>query len=161
MATFGDTTAGGETFPTSTDRGVVSKFTLTEAGTVTEINIRFTGSGAINFKGVIYDDDGSAGSPGTLLIVGAATAAASGVVASSASGELAAGDYWVGCVTNDPGFDLVCDASGASDVRYNNSCTYTSPPAWSGTDSNPVQLNAYVTYTPAASGKPWNYYAQQ
>lgn len=150
MATFGDTTAGADTFPTTPDRACLSKFTLTETATVTAINVRFSGSGALNFKGLVYDNDGTAGAAGTMLIASSSTAAAVGDITATASGSLSAGDYWLGAVCDNSGFTFVCDVSG--DLTRMEGCTYASPPSWTESGTSVARMNVYVTYTPSAGG---------
>ena len=129
MATFGNTTAGGDTFPNSGDRALVSKFTLSEAGDVTEINARFAGTATagMNFKGLIYDDDGTAGAPGTRLAIGTATAvpAGGGVIASPITASLAAGDYWLGYVCDS--FQAEADIETTGTLKRKEAHTYASP----------------------------------
>lgn len=157
MATFGDTTAGGDTFPASGDRGLVSKFTAGSSGTLTSINVRFdsTSGGGESFKGLIYADDGAGNTPGTLLGVGNATSVPAG------GGDLQSGglsvsivggtDYWIGAVTN--GFNPVyqLDASPSNGSRM-EAVTYASPAAsWTEAGTTSGQLNTYGTYTEGVS----------
>jgi hypothetical protein len=156
MAIFGDTTAGGSTFPTNGDRGVASKFTLSEDGDVTQINVRFhSSSGAgTSVKGIIYADDAGGSVPGSLLIVGAAASVpgGGGDIASSATGNLSAGSYWVGGVTNS--FEALFECDGSGVLSHDGNLGYASPASTWGEDSTGTQLNAYVTYTPS-SGLAW------
>lgn len=160
MATFGDTTAGGDTFPCTNDRAVLSKFTCPTGGTLTQINVRFdsTSSSGASFKGLIYADDGAGDTPGTQLGVGGATAvpAGGGDLASTGLSVtlVASTDYWIGGVTSDfqPVFQL--DASPANGSRMEG-VTYASPAAsWTEDGTTSGQLNAYGTYTEAAGGQP-------
>lgn len=158
MATFGDTTAGGDTFPCSGDRALLSKFTCPTSGTLTQINVRFdsTSGGGENFKGLIYADDGAGNTPGTRLGVGNATAvpAGGGDLASDGLSVtlVASTDYWIGAVTDGffPVFQM--DAGGAGGSRMEGT-TYASPnAAWSEAGTSANTLNVYGTYTEGGGG---------
>lgn len=152
MPTFGDTTAGGDTFPCSGDRAVLSKFTAGGSGTLTSINVRFdstSGSGA-NFKGLIYADDGAGNTPGTRLGVGNAVSVPAGggdLQSGGLSVDIVGGtDYWIGGVTSDfqPVFQL--DSSPSNGSRMEGT-TYASPAAsWTESGITAGQLNTYGTY---------------
>ena len=158
MPTFGDTTAGGDTFPCSSDRAVLSKFTCPTSGTLTQINVRFdstSGSGE-NFKGLIYADDGAGNTPGTRLGVGGVTAVPAGggdLASTGLSVALVGGtDYWIGAVID--GFQPVyqMDASPSNGSRM-EATTYASPAAsWTEAGTTGGQMNTYGTYTEAAGG---------
>jgi hypothetical protein len=151
MATFGDTTAGGDTFPASSDRAILSKFTAPEAGTVTQINARFDAtSGADNFKGLIYAADGAGGIPGTRLGVGnsAAVPGGGGDIASDGLSVAisAATDYWIGGVGQGIALVWQCDVSGG--LSRMEGTTYAAPAAtWTESGTGAGQVNAYATYT--------------
>lgn len=151
MATFGDTTQGGGTYPCTGDRALLSKFTAPENGTITDISAAFNSTGA-NFKGLVYSD--VAGEPSALLGVGAATACINGYATSTGlSVAITNGtDYWLGSVVDSFAPSWTYDAA-TNVFRQWSSCTYASPPAtWSTDDSGTVQTNVYATYTPAAGG---------
>ena len=159
MATFGDTTAGGDTFPCANDRAVVSKFTCSTSGTLTQINVRFdsTSSAGASFKGLIYADDGAGNTPGTLLGVGGATAVGAGggdLASTGLSVTLVGGtDYWIGGVVSDFQCVLQLDASPSNGSRM-EATTYASPAAsWAEAGTTSGQLNTYGTYT-EGSGAP-------
>lgn len=157
MATFGDTTAGGDTFPCTNDRAVLSKFTAGSSGTLTAINVRFdsTSSAGANFKGLIYADDGAGNTPGTRLGVGNAVAVGAG------GGDLQSGglsvsivggtDYWIGGVTDSFQCVFQLDASPSNGSRM-ETVTYASPAAsWTEAGTTSGQLNTYGTYTEGVS----------
>jgi hypothetical protein len=153
MATFGNTTAGGDTFPCSNDRALVSLFTLTEDGDLTQVNCRFSsGSTAgCNFKGLVYAD--SSGSPGARLGVGAATAvpAGGGVIASSITLSLSAGSYWLGYVTDS--FQAEAEIETTGTLQRKEGLTYASPADPFGTpDGSSTEVCVYATYTASAAG---------
>jgi hypothetical protein len=155
VATFGNTTAGGDSFPCSNDRALGSKFTLTEAGNVTAVNCRFdvTSTAGANYKGVIYND--SAGSPGSRVAVGAATAvpAGGGVVASSITASLSAGDYWLVSVTDS--FQSIYEIELTGVSQRKEAFTYASPADPFGTpDGSSTELCIYATYTASVSASP-------
>lgn len=150
MATFGNTTAGGDTFPCSSDRAQVSLFTLSDSADVTQINCRFDASSlaGTSFKGLIYAD--SAGSPGARLAVGAATAvpAGGGVIASSVTVSLSPGDYWLGYVCN--GSDCVYEIEVTGTSQRQEALTYASPANPFGTPAgSSTEICVYATYTVA------------
>ena len=155
MATFGDTTYGGSSFPGSDGRLLVSKFTLSESATVTAIWVYgvyvFAGG---HLKGAVLAD--SSGVPSTTLIVSSSSSAitSSGWVSLSASGSLSAGDYWLGIFGDSGAVDYGDDASGSGALMANGTFTFASPPgSWPGTDgSYGTQVNVYVEYTPASGG---------
>lgn len=158
MPTFGDLTAGGDTFPCSDGRALVDRFTLTEAATVTGIYVNFSSgtTAGTSFKGLILAD--SSGLPGSVLVVGTATAvpAGGGYIQSPASVALAAGDYWIGYVANSFQASSTQDASGTAPNMQmaNGTFSYSSPPAtWPGSSASyGGQINAYVEYTAAGGG---------
>lgn len=157
MATFGDTTAGGDTFPCSGDRALLSKFTCSTSGTLTQINVRFdsTSASGASFKGLIYADDGAGNTPGTRLGVGNATVvpAGGGDLASDGLSVtlVAATDYWIGGVTSDfqPVFQL--DASPSNGSRMEGTTYATPNAAWTEAGTTSGQLNTYGTYTEGGS----------
>lgn len=157
MATFGDTTAGGDTFPCTNDRAVLSKFTAGSSGTLTAINVRFdsTSSAGASFKGLIYADDGAGNTPGTRLGVGNAVAVGAG------GGDLQSGglsvsitggtDYWIGAVCSDSQCVMQMDASPSNGSRM-EATTYASPNAtWTESGTTSGQLNTYGTYSEGVS----------
>lgn len=157
MATFGDTTAGGDTFPCSNDRAVLSKFTCPSSGTLTQINVRFdsTSSSGASFKGLIYADDGAGNTPGTRLGVGGATSVPAGggdLASTGLSVTLVGGtDYWIGSVVSDfqPVWQLDSSPSNGSRME---ATTYASPAAsWTEAGTTAGQLNTYGTYTEGAA----------
>ena len=158
MPTFGDTTAGGDTFPCTNDRAVLSKFTCSTSGTLTQINVRFdsTSSAGASFKGLIYADDGAGNTPGTRLGVGGATAVVAGggdLASTGLSVSVVGGtDYWIGGVCSDSQPVMQMDASPANGSRMEGT-TYASPAAsWTESGTTSGQLNTYGTYTEAAGG---------
>lgn len=155
MATFGDTTAGGSTFPSTNDRAIFGQFVLIEEAQIESITCFFdtTSAAGANFKGLIYSD--VAGVPSARLAVGAAVAvpAGGGALTSAVTPfVLAAGTYWIGAVVSD--FQPVWDAdSGLGGQREEaaQGMSYASPPATftsSGTTAD--RVSAYVTYTPTS-----------
>lgn len=149
MATFGDTTAGGDTFPCSGDRGCLSRFTCPEVGTITAIWVRFdaTSTAGANAKALLYTNN--AGVPGTLVVAssGAAVPAGGGLQQFVCTGALTAQDYWIGAVTDSFQSVFQCDASGGGSRM--EGVTYASPAAtWTESGTTTAQFNAYVEYTP-------------
>lgn len=157
MPIFGDNTGGGDTFPCSGDRAVLSKFTAPGDGTIQSVNVIFdsTSSSGASFKGLVYAADGAGGIPGTRLGVGAAvTVPAGGGDLSSGSLSVAISngvDYWIGGVVSDfqPVFRM--DASPSNGSRMEGT-TYASPAAsWTQAGTTAGQLNAYATYVTGAA----------
>jgi len=153
MPTFGDTTPGAADFPTSNDRAIVRKFTLTDNADLVSITLAFDGSGAAadNHKGVIYAD--SAGSPGALVAVSSPGLLGIGgtSLTLAIAGTLAPGDYWIGGLSESFNARWVCD-SGISGLRQ-ESVTYASPASTFGTPAGTTTdgISAYVTYNLAGS----------
>jgi hypothetical protein len=151
MPTFGDTSAGGDTFPCSGDRGLLSKFTLIENGDVTALYIRFDSSSTAGttVKGLIYTD--LTGQPDLLLAEGSAVVVpgGGGLVVSTISVSLTPGDYWLGFVADS--FEAVaqCDSSGG--LSRMEDVTYASPSAiWTEKGTGTAQVNVYAEYTTAS-----------
>ena len=152
MARFGDETAGADTFPCSGDRALLSRFTLTEAGDLTEIVARFdaASTAGASIKGLVYSDN--AGTPQTRLAVGAAVAvpAGGGLVSSALTVSLAAGEYWLGFVADSFQAVAQCDAAGG--LSRMEGTTYASPAAtWIQAGTSAARLNVYAEYTAAAT----------
>lgn len=153
MPIFGDNSAGGDTFPCSGDRAVLSKFTAPESGTVTAINVIYDASttAGTNMKGLIYAADGAGGIPGTRLGVGSAVAVPAGggdIQSGGLSVAITNGvDYWVGAVNDSFQSTFQMDASPSNGSRM-EATTYASPAAsWTQAGTTAGQLNAYATYT--------------
>lgn len=155
MATFGDITAGGSTFPATNDRAIFGQFVLSEEAQVESITCFFhsTSSAGANFKGLLYAD--ATGVPGARIVVGAAVAVPAGggeLVSSVTPFVLAAGTYWIGAVVSDFQPVWVADAGiGGQREEAAQGMSYASPPATftsSGTTAD--RVSAYVTYTPTS-----------
>lgn len=155
MATFGDITAGGSTFPCTGNRAILGQFVLTEEAQVESITCFFhsTSSAGVNFKGLIYTD--VAGVPSARVVVGAAVAVPAGggeLTSVVTPFVLAAGTYWIGAVTSDFMSVWVADAGlGGQREEGAQGMSYASPPATftsSGTTAD--RVSAYVTYTPTS-----------
>lgn len=157
MATFGDTTVGGDTKNVAADEAIVGKFTLSELGNVSSISIHCrTSSGTGNIKGLIYAD--SAGTPGSRLAVGAVVGitTSAGWAVSTLTVQLAAGDYWIGCVS-DVAIIVSEDSLGGAQTALKTSFTYASPadPFGSETSNDDgFQINCYGTYEVPTTGVP-------
>ena len=161
MPNFGDDTQGSSSSPGSTDRCLVTLFTTTEDGTITNGYAYFTAgsSSGASAKVVVYSD--SSGTPGTLVSAsaGAAVPAGGGLVdLGSMSGSLTSStNYFVGVVYSDFQADLQVDGSlsGMNTDMANGTLSYSSPPAsWPGTDISydNNRVNAYVSYTAGGGG---------
>jgi hypothetical protein len=158
MATFGTT---GYTFNYdlgTADSVVLGKYTLTEAGTITALRVAFynssTSSGG-SFKLVIYDDDGTAGAPGTRLFLGSPIYCEADTydlaLDSTLNLPLLPGSYWLGAVLR----DNYCVATAAATTGgthgiYTASGAYTNPPSTlpTLTSSGTYTVEVLATYTP-------------
>ena len=155
MPTFGDTTAGSGSFPASTDRALVDRFSLIESATLMYGYIYFDASSTGgNCKFIIMEDDGGDEPAGVLAVSsGVAVPNGGGWVQFPLSGSLAAGDYWIGGVSDNFTHWFGEDDPGGSapDVKMaNGTFSYATPPSgWPGTDGSysSVGLNAYVEYS--------------
>lgn len=157
MATFGDTTAGGSSFPCSNDRAIAGQFTLAQdAQALQSITVFFDGSSttADNFKGLIYADSG--GLPGALLATSSAGTLPIGgtSLTMTISGSLPAGTYWIGCVSE--GFSARWAADAGSGGQRQEAVTYASPAATFGTPAGSTidRISAYVTFDPVVAEAP-------
>lgn len=160
MPRFGDETAGGDTFPCSGDRALLSLFTLTETADIVSIEARFHSSSTAgtNFKGLIYSNN--AGVPDARLGVGSAVAvpAGGGVLSSAlALAGLPPGDYWLGYVCDS--FQAVAEEDPSGGLSRMEGATYASPAAtWTESGTGSGRINVYAEYT--TPGKPTPYYHQ-
>lgn len=157
MATFGNTGVESSSFPMTDDRVYTTRFTLSEAGTVTKLTARVTSDGGGgtggNWKGVIYSS--TSNSPDALLGVTAAVSISATDVwvdlTFSSSVELAAGDYFLGVVGGNSSFNtrLSTGGSGHDSEAQVSGFSYASPPDPWGTTSNTYDARAsiYATYT--------------
>jgi len=158
MATFGTT---GYTFNYdlgTADSVVLGKYTLTEAGTLTALRIAYYNSSTSSsgsFKLVIYDDDGTAGAPGTRLFLGSPiycdADSYSLALDSTLNLPLLPGSYWLGAVLR----DTYCVATAAATTGgthgiYTASGAYTNPPSTlpTLTSSGTYTVEVLATYTP-------------
>ena len=168
MATFGNTSIGSTpvSIHSSTNNKTVSKFTLSEAGTVTKLSIYLdgngTGSGPQVIKGVIYDDDGASAVPGTLMgtseEVSIADAAAAAWVDFTFASPVAltSGNWYLGLIagSNIRGAQMYQESTSPTDNIWKVSDTYTdgaSDPFGAATTQTD-KLSVYATYTVPVSG---------
>lgn len=136
--TLGDTSEGGDVFPYTDGRLLVSKFTLSQAA-VDVLAIRaFNGSASTagsNCKGVILSD--SAGVPGSTVCVSEPAACLAGggwvYMPVLATVPLSTGDYWIGLVADSFQGRFGHDTTVGTLLRAEG-FTYASPPGtWPGT----------------------------
>ena len=157
MATFGQTNNTGASSESATNFKEVSKFTLTEAGTVNKLSMYCTTGTTGTFTTVIYADSSG---PTTRLAVGAeiTIVAADGISwkdsAISPGVALTAGDYWLGFVAKD---DFSYYKHIVTGNRKYKAETYSTSPAnpfgsVDGTDD--LEITIYATYDPAAPSVP-------
>lgn len=135
---------------------MLTKYTSTEAGTITGAGLRGTVNfAADSFKIVVFDDDGGGGAPGTLLYVGPTLSFSSaGFQTGAMSGSIVAKDYWIGAVSNGGGYNWGEETSSGDTVMASGTFSYASPPStWPGTDgSYGVSIDVYLEYTPGGGG---------
>lgn len=165
MAVFGNQNIESTLGTPGANTKNASKFTLSEAGTVSKLTMYCANTGASksagNAKGIIYSD--AAGAPnalkGTSNEVAFAYAQAAGWVDFTFATPvlLAPGNYWLGIITDAtaPGCGVYRGSTGG--YREWNADTYSDGPAdpW-GTHANAgtFPYSIYATYTSAAAGCP-------
>lgn len=159
MPRFGDDTQGAASSPGNDDRALLTRFTLTEAATVTSMGGYFASSSlaGASVKFLVYSNN--SGTPGTRQIVSnaATVPAGGGLVTASASGSLTAADYYVGVVYGgfEPNVSVDDGISGVDTEMANGTLSFASPPtSWPGTDISydNIRVNVYVEYTAAGGG---------
>ncbi len=154
---LGTTTVGGSSDTFSADRKRVNKYTLSTAGSFTNITIYLAPtsiSGEQVMKGIVYSD--SSGKPANLL--GATSQLTfhstnkAGWYAMSfpTTLKLGPGSYWIGVITGSTGKVASFRYKAVSNSRDYNSNSYSSGPTSSfgsfSVDSE--QMSLYATYTP-------------
>lgn len=149
MSTFGTLVDGDTTEPANTDRAFLGLYTLTEAGTVTAINVRYAAdSGTENAKALIYTD--SSGTPGTLVASGSSTSVAAGDISHAISASLSAGNYWIGSVVDNFQYGWRYLTGGAGSACLTDSSSFSSPPGtFTGASITANLVSVYATYSPA------------
>lgn len=156
-ATFGSTTVGGSSDTFSADRKRVNEYTLSAAGSLTNITIylapTFT-SGEQVMKGIVYSD--SSGKPANLLgatsqLTFHSTDKAGWYAMTFPTAlKLAPGNYWIGVITGSTGKVASYRYKKVSSSRDYNNNKYSSGPTSSfGSFSvDGEQMSLYATYTP-------------
>jgi hypothetical protein len=167
MSTFGQTTGTTYFAGDTHDAVLLGKYTLAEDGDVSKLTAYIgnqgAGHGACYVMAVIYNDDGSAGAPSTLVGTGSATliadnaAAANVDLAFASAVSLTAGDWWLGWIsdTNCDGLQTYVSAATGG-AWYFTGDTYVDGPA-NPCSSPPYATGAhklvvFATYTVTASG---------
>jgi hypothetical protein len=159
MATFGRTAIDGTSVATgSADRVYLSSATPASNGTTTSLTVRASLSvTSTNARPVIYDSDGTAGAPGTLLAEGDVMSIGidTQYTANIALAVTAAHVYWFGIHIEDNGTQThtIYGFSTASETRRAND-------AYAGGAATPFNQSAvangpmdcFVTYTEAGGG---------
>lgn len=154
MATFGNTATGANTdYAFANDAIILGKYTLSVAGIVSKLTSYLSGSE--NYaKGVVFDDNGASGKPGTLIAVTPGVALPSSVAWTDfvfASGvSLAAGEWWIGVVAK-YGVGALCSSATSGGAAGYETGSYDSPAdltSWQG-ESTYMQCT-YATYTTAS-----------
>jgi hypothetical protein len=149
VATFGTLTDGDTTEPANADRCFLGLYTLSEAGNVTAINVRYAAdSGTENAKALIYTD--SSGTPGTLVASGSSTPVSAGDISHAISASLSAGNYWIGSVVDSFQYGWRYLGGGAGSACLSDSNSFSSPPGtFTGATVTGNLVSVYATYSPA------------
>jgi hypothetical protein len=139
---------------------LLSKYTLSEAATISSISAYHSSSATSWFKLLIYDDDGAGGLPGTLLgyslhnaqaALGSPTWVTLDLVTPA---ELSAGDYWLGWQHSNGNTNLNEHYNASGTSYYTTDVTYVDgdPPVAtcpSGGTSGTRAWAVYATYPDA------------
>jgi len=159
MATFGKTAIGGTTAVIGLDAKRVAKFTLAEACSVSKLSVYVSGDGSgvgdQVMKGIIYDDDGAAGAPGTLLGTSNEVTVTDGQAAGwvdltfASPIALTAGDYHLGLITGANTNTIKYRYDTVVGIGSNNADTYSDGPAnpFGTPTSGDREMSIYATYT--------------
>ncbi len=150
VRTFGNNNGGATDtpLPGNTGRAFMSRFQLTEAGTLNHVAVYSSVNSAGLIRGLVYAD--SAGSPGARVAVGAPVAVFQNAFAVSAcSGQaLSPGWYWIGAITEDYQSNVMCQSTGGTGWAQWGDSNYASPPnPWSGGGAADYLVAAYAEYT--------------
>ena len=158
MSTFGQTSTGTNYDNAGLlDYCVVRKCTLSEAGDITKVTLYLDSTG-IDAKGVLYDDDGDGGLPGTLLAVSSEVSVPSGRdwLDFALSHSASAGDYWLGAIFGGNAVAFMAVGPTGATSRYAVD-TYSDGPVstWSGGGAIKYDLCVYGTYTVGGAAALW------
>jgi hypothetical protein len=148
MATFGNTAA--QTTVSFPSAGYINgfRYTLSEAGTVTSISLRVSGSGSAEFA--IYSTAGVRQGYTSAVALGAINWYTANI---TSGGQLAAGDYFI-CFNVDGASDQTRSDAGATPYSYHSQAynadpSITFPANTTLTDGGTLLYSLYATYTPA------------
>lgn len=157
--TFGYTSIGGTDLALSSD-AAISDFAISENGNISTISVALHAGAAAgeNFKGLIYDDDGGSGAPGTLTATGASAAntdtdtscAGSTFQDSTLVTSLTTGTWWLGLVNNSAQ-EGCRDATAPFTLKIDPTGTFASPEnPWTSAGETSLannRLSVFATYT--------------
>ncbi len=140
---WGDTgSAGAGNWPCSGNRGLMVKITAAATLSLTQFNMRLTagntGSGD-RFKGLVYDDDGTGGNPGTLIGVSSPTGlsvAGAQTLTAACTITVPAGTYWIGYVCD--GGNVAGSESDSGGTNVNGTIMLNSGETNYASPSNPA-----------------------
>lgn len=169
MATFGNTTAATTHSAAYADYQFLTRFQLSEAGSITALTA-YMGGASTTCRLLLYDDDGSGGLPGTRLAsvdvsVGSSAAWVSNTLGAAYSA--AAGYYWLSVHLNGGAAIYASANADASDSQYIEDLYSDGSLADVSGETNywDKLYCIYATYTPTASGllipAAMHYYRQQ
>lgn len=154
-STFGDTTPGSSSFPTTNDRAIVRQFVLGEDAQVNGITLYFDGSSTVGsfHKALIYANDG--GLPGALVAVSEEGYLPPGGTSITVpiTATLTGGTYFSGGVANDFAARWTCDA-GVGGYRK-EATTYATPAAFGASPPTTTDgISVLIYYTPVGEPPP-------
>lgn len=130
----------------------LSKYPLSVDGDVTKLTVRvYTSAGTLGVKGVIYDDDGAGGIPGTLKgvteITNITTTADWYDLTFSSPISLTTGDWWLGIIGSNVTVNFHWAETGASRLGYDSYNSPTNPWSASSRSTETHDFAIYATYT--------------
>lgn len=154
-STFGDTTPGTSSFPTTDDRAIVRSFALGEDGQVNGITLYFDGSSTEGsfHKALIYANEG--GFPGALIAVSEEGYLPPGGTSLTLpiSATLTGGSYFAGGVSNGFASRWTCDVNAGGFRK--EATTYATPAAFGASPPTTTDgISVLIYYTPAGEPPP-------
>lgn len=151
---FGNNVAGGSSFPLSSNRSLLTSFSLTETCDTTNFYAHFS-SGSTSgsqFKGLVYSDNG--GVPGSLLGSTSAINVPTGggwLSGALVINGLTPGTYWLGIVASDFQASLSQVGTGGIEPSVRaEGVSFASPPSTYPTPAQtyPQRYSIYLEYQP-------------
>jgi hypothetical protein len=158
---LGDDSAGGDSFPNSGDRQIISLFPFVGNATALGIHVRMHADTVAgdNIKALVYLDEGGGLAAATLHFAtsGKAAPAGGGIVSWSCNVPIGTADYYLGLVSDSFNSVVQCDVIDGLEHTPDGQ-SYTSPTDPWGANSTHVvtaRVNVWLTDTdPFAPGGP-------